>query len=229
MSRKVGQPTARRVRGIVRQLGQAYGPRQWRRGLNGLDGLIATILSQNTSGANSSRAFARLKRAFPTWQACVSAPVAQVEAAIRCGGLARRKARRIQAVLRHIEQERGRLGLAFLGRWPVERAREWLMRLDGVGPKTAACVLLFNFGRPALPVDTHVHRVSRRLGLIDERVTAEAAHAILQAACPDECVYAFHVLLIAHGRQTCRARSPLCTSCVLARQCRWWQERKRAS
>ena len=227
MSRKVGQPRARRVRRIARQLEQAYGQRQWRRGLNGLDGLIATILSQNTSGTNSSRAFARLKETFPTWQACLSAPVAQVEAAIRCGGLARRKARRIQALLGHIEQERGRLSLAFLGRWPIEQAREWLMRLDGVGPKTAACVLLFNFGRPALPVDTHVHRVSRRLGLIDEHVTAEAAHAILQAACPDECVYAFHVLLIAHGRQTCRARKPQCDQCVLARQCRWWQERKR--
>lgn len=229
MSRKVGQPTARRVRRIVRQLEQAYGPRQWRRGRNGLDGLIATILSQNTSGANSSRAFARLKQTFPTWQACLSAPVARVEAAIRCGGLAHRKARRIQALLRHVEQERGRLGLAFLGRWPVERAREWLMQLDGVGPKTAACVLLFNFGRPVLPVDTHVHRVSRRLGLIDDRVTAEAAHVILQASCPDESVYAFHVLLIAHGRQTCRARRPLCSQCVLTRQCRWWQQRKGSS
>lgn len=217
---------AARLRRVVVRLEGAYGGRQWRRSGGGLDGLVATILSQNTSGANSGEAFRRLKRRFPSWRACMDSPVGQVEAAIRCGGLARRKAGRIQKILRRIVAERGRLSLEFLGRWEVDRARQWLTGLEGVGAKTAACVLMFNFGRPVLPVDTHVHRVSRRLGLIGAEVGAGRAHEILGAACPDELVYAFHVLLIEHGRAVCRARGPLCGQCVLKRGCAWRRRQK---
>ncbi|HPD31890.1 MAG TPA: hypothetical protein PLL20_18000 [Phycisphaerae bacterium] len=131
----------------------------------------------------------------------------------------RQKTRSIQAILRFIHEDRGRLSLEFLRRRPMGRARAYLLALPGVGPKTAACVLLFNLGKPALPVDTHVHRVSWRLGLIPDDATAEDAHEILEPACPPKQVYAFHVLLIRHGRQICRARKPRCGECVLADIC----------
>jgi endonuclease III len=204
---------------IVRRLERAYGPRPWRQWGRPLDGLIGTVLSQHTSDVNSDAAFRKLKQAFPKWDACTSAPASEVERAIRCGGLARQKTRSIQAILRYLEADRGRLSLDFLRRWPMSRAREYLLSLPGVGPKTAACVLLFNLGKPALPVDTHVHRLTRRLGLIPDGASAEQAHTILQSICPQRLVYPFHVLLIQHGRQVCRSRRPRCEDCVLPDLC----------
>jgi endonuclease-3 len=207
------------IRRIVRRLESAWGPRPPRRWGKPLDGLIETVLSQHTSDTNSGAAFRSLRRAFPTWQACLDARPAAVERAIRRGGLARQKTRSIQAILGRVKADRGRLSLDFLARRPMNEAREYLRSLPGVGPKTAACVLLFNLGKPALPVDTHVHRLARRLGLIPDRTTAERAHERLEAACPPRLVYSFHVLLIQHGRAICRARRPRCEECALADMC----------
>ncbi len=210
---------ARRIAGIVRRLKAVYGPCRPPRRQRPLDGLIRTVLSQHTSDINSDAAYRSLRRTFRTWQACLDAPPAAVEDAIRRGGLARRKTRIIRGILRRIHAERGLLSLDFLARWPTERAREYLLAMPGIGPKTAACVLLFCLGRPALPVDTHVHRVARRLGLIPARTTPERAHELLAAACAPRLAHAFHVLLIRHGRAVCRAARPRCEVCPLASTC----------
>jgi len=208
------------VPALVRRLETAYGWRSWRRRrASGLDQLVATILSQNTNDANSSEAFRRLRSALGTWEAVRAAPVGRIERAIRVGGLARTKARRIKRILDIIHERYGRLSLAFLADAPLDEARAALAGLPGVGPKTVGCVLMFGFGRPVLPVDTHVHRVSMRLGLIPAGTSAEKAHELLQARVPDRLVYAFHVLLIEHGRRICRARHPACGECVLADRC----------
>jgi endonuclease-3 len=152
---------------------------------------------------------------LPDWDRAADAPLSTIAAAIRPAGLHRQKARSIRAILRRVRAERGRTNLDFLRRWPTPRIKEYLLDLPGVGPKTAACVLLFSLRRPVLPVDTHVHRVSRRLGLIGPRTTAEQAHDVLAGVVPPRKVYAFHVLLIEHGRKICHARRPECDRCVL--------------
>ena len=162
--------------------------------------LMLTVLSQNTSDTNSGRAFARLLEAFPDWQAVMDADVRRLEEAIRPGGLAPTKAVRIQALLAEVRRRRGSFDLSLLEDLPLEEARAWLRSLPGVGPKTAACVLLFSLGRPALPVDTHVHRVARRLGLVPPKATAEKAHELLESLLVPEEVYPFHMALIEHGR-----------------------------
>jgi len=181
--------------------------------------LVLTVLSQNTSDTNSGRAFARLLDAFPDWQAVMNADVCHLEEAIRPGGLAPTKASRIQALLAEVWRRRGSFDLSFLAGLPLEEARAWLRSLPGVGPKTAACVLLFSLGRPALPVDTHVHRVARRLGLVPPKASAEKAHELLEARLEPEEVYPFHIALIEHGRRTCLALRPHCPSCVLRQGC----------
>ena len=211
----------RRVRRIVELLERAHGPRRWRSSGPGIDGLVGTILSQNTSDTNSGAAFRALRRRYPSWDDVMRAPVREIERTIRPAGLSRTKSARIKAVLQQIHAERGELSLQFLARLSPAEARAYLERFDGVGPKTVACVLMFNFGLPVLPVDTHVHRVSRRLGLIGADVSAERAHELLARAVPRELVYAFHVLLIAHGRARCKARAPRCEGCPLRRLCRY--------
>jgi endonuclease-3 len=210
---------ARAIRAIVQRLEDAYGPRRWRKRRSGIDGLVQTILSQNTSDVNSTAAFRVLTRRFPRWDAVCDAPKSAIEAAIRSGGLSRIKAPRIKRALQSIRQSRGRLSLDFLARLPLDEAQAFLESIDGVGPKTACCVLMFCYNRPALPVDTHVHRVALRLGLIPPTCSAVAAHEHLGRICPAELVYPFHVLLVEHGRRTCRARNPLCLRCVLADRC----------
>ncbi len=177
--------------------------------------LVLTILSQHTNDTLSGKAFAKLLAAFPTWDVMADAPVAAIEQAIRDGGLARQKAPRIKAVLERIRAERGGYDLGFLVTLPLDDAKRWLQALPGVGPKTAACVLLFALGRPALPVDTHVYRVSRRLGMIGPSVTEAKAHEVLERLVPSDDVYAFHVALIKHGRYVCTARRPRCDACPL--------------
>jgi len=204
---------------VVRRLEKAYGKRPWKRGRPPLDSLIGTILSQNTSDRNSGAAMVRLTEAFRDWDEVADAPLRRIAAAIRVAGLHCRKARSIRAVLRRIRDERGRVSLDFLRRRPTEKVKSYLLDLPGVGPKTAACVLLFSLRRPVLPVDTHVHRVSRRLGLIGPKVSAEKAHDLLAGMVPAEKVYAFHVFLIQHGRQVCRARRPDHAACVLRALC----------
>jgi endonuclease-3 len=201
-----------------------YGERVWQPHDSPLNVLVQTILSQNTSDANSRRAFHSLLASFPSWEEVASADVYQVARAIKNGGLSEVKARYIKQALGEIQRQRGRLELDFLRSLPLEEARDWLMRLPGVGTKTANCVFLFSLGRPALPVDTHVYRVARRLGIIDARATVEKAHKILESMVPADKVYAFHVLMIEHGRKVCKAPRPRCSVCVLSSQCVYFRQ-----
>jgi endonuclease-3 len=204
---------------IIDILGDYYGRPEWRPHHDAMSELVLTLLSQNTSDTNSGRAFSRLLQRFPDWEAVLSAPLPDVEDAIRPGGLAPTKAPRLQAMLAEIKSRRGDFNLDFLGGIDLEEARSWLQTLPAVGPKTAACVLLFGLGRPALPVDTHVHRLSIRLGLIDAKMPADKAQTYLEATVPPEEHYIFHILLIRHGRHLCTARAPACPSCPLLPRC----------
>ncbi len=177
--------------------------------------LILTVLSQNTADTNSGRAFVQMMRRYPSWQAIADAPPEELVATIQNGGLAQQKAPRIQAILRAVAERSPEWNLGFLDDLSLEEARSWLRGLPGVGPKTAACVLLFALGRPALPVDTHVERVSKRLGLIPAKATADQAHELLEAVVAPNDYYTFHMLLIKHGRRICAARKPLCERCPL--------------
>ena len=213
-----------RVKEIIARLDEAHGVPEWQPHHDPTSELVLTILSQNTSDANSGRAFVRLLEAFPTWDAVIDAQLPRLIAAIQPGGLAPTKAPRIQAALRDIKERHGSFDLSFLGELPLEDARAWLRSIHGVGPKTVACVLMFALGRPAMPVDTHVFRVATRLGLIPERVgraamTAEKAHDLLETLVPPGDFYAFHIGLIKHGRRTCAAQRPRCDECVLADIC----------
>ena len=204
---------------VHRRLLEAYGEPRWRRPLPPVAELVSTILSQNTNDLNRDRAFAALRAAFPTWEAVRDAPASAVIQAIRPAGLANQKGPRIQAVLRSITEERGRLDLRFLRRLPPDQAAAWLMRFKGVGRKTASIVLLFSLGLPAFPVDTHIHRLSGRLGLRPPRASLDQTHDLLARTFPPETYYAAHLNLIRHGRQVCRARRPDCPACVLRRIC----------
>ncbi len=206
---------------VAERLDQLYGPRRWRSHGPPLDELVATILSQHTSDTNTARAFASLSSTFDSWDDVREAPVEQIEHAIRSGGLATVKARRIKDMLQEIFAEHGQTNLDHLTTMPLAEARQWLLGRHGVGPKTAACVLLFSLGLPAMPVDTHVHRVAGRIGLIGSTVSAEAAHAVLEDALGGDRdhVYAFHMNAITHGRTICRARSPRCERCGLSDLC----------
>ena len=204
---------------IVEGLSARYGRPVWRPHGDAMTELVLTILSQNTSDTNSGRAFMRLISRFPTWEALMAADPEEIEREIQVGGLAATKAPRIKAILEEVWRRRGSLDLSFLGEMPLAEAKAWLRSLPGVGPKTAACVLMFALGRPALPVDTHVQRVAQRLGLVPASTGAAAAHDLLEAMLAPEEVYAFHVSLIEHGRRLCRAQRPLCADCPLRDRC----------
>jgi endonuclease-3 len=200
---------------VHRRLLAFYGPPAWRNPLPPLDELISTILSQNTNDANRDRAFAALRARFPNWEAARDAAPASVIAAIHPAGLANRKGPRIQQVLREITAERGALELDFLKGLPLEEARAWLLKFNGVGPKTAAIVLLFSLGMPAFPVDTHIYRVTGRLGLRPPGMTVEQAHAHLEKLFPPGAYPAAHLNIIRLGREICAARKPDCPRCPL--------------
>jgi endonuclease-3 len=190
-----------------------------------IDEVVATVLSQHTSDINSERAFAQLKAKFPSWEQVADAPTEQVADAIRCGGIADQKARRIQQILAAIEEREGRIDLGRLHDLDDLAAETYLVSLPGVGPKTAACVLTFSMGRPAFPIDTHVHRVATRLGWIPANTTAEKAHRLLAPAVPAGIRYDLHVALITHGRTVCRAQRPRCGQCVLRDLCAYGSRR----
>jgi endonuclease III len=208
-----------KARIVYQRLQMAFGSPTWRNPLPPLDELISTILSQNTNDINRDRAFEALRSRFPTWEAARDAEEQAVIDAIRPAGLANQKGPRIQKVLREITAERGELSLEFLADLPVEEARRWLMSFKGVGPKTAAIVLLFSLGKPAFPVDTHVHRVTGRLGLRPEKMNAEQAHDYLSRLFPAGAYYAAHLNLIRLGREICHARNPECQRCPLNDVC----------
>ena len=210
----------RKAERVDRLLEARYGRVRRRRRRDLIDVLVRTILSQNTTDVNSDRAMERLRRRFRSWAAVRDAPAEAVVDAIRPAGLGALKAPRIQAALKTITGEGGgRLSLDFLRRWPAQRAKAWLRSLHGVGPKTAAIVLVFGLGKPAFPVDTHVYRVARRIGLIPEKVSVEQAHDWMEALVRPARRGAFHLLLVRHGRAVCRARRPRCEVCPLTRLC----------
>jgi endonuclease-3 len=196
-----------------------YGRPNWRPHWDATSELVLTLLSQNTADYNSGRAFSRLLQRFPDWQSVIDAPLDELIDAIRPGGLAPTKAPRLQAMLAEVKTRCGDFDLRFLNDMPVEEAREWLRTLPAVGPKTAACVLLFGLGMPGLPVDTHVFRVGCRLGIIGEKMRPEKAQTYLESLVPPQDHFAFHILLIRHGRHLCYARSPGCAVCPLAPEC----------
>lgn len=213
---------------IYEALTAAYGTPQNDPDYDPLGGLIGTILSQHTSDINSERAYQQLIAAFPSWEAVRDAPTYRVAEAIKSGGLANIKAARIQDVLHTLTKQQQEQGgtkpLAdYLSDELAKRATEdawlYLRQLPGVGPKTAACVLMFDLDRPAMPVDTHVHRTAQRLGLIGPRVSADQAHALFARVTPPAWVYPLHVNLIRHGRQICHAQRPECSHCFLYSEC----------
>lgn len=190
-----------------------------------LDELIATVLSQATSDRNSERAFASLKARFPAWEDVLAAPAAEVADAIRSGGIADRKAARIQRILALVAEREGRLDLSRLRELDDAAVEEYLTSLPGVGTKTAACVLVFSMGRAAFPVDTHVHRVAARLGWLPARTSAVQAYALLRDLVPPNIRYDLHLALITHGRDVCHARRPACETCVLRARCAYGRSR----
>ena len=209
----------RRVRAIVKRLQARFGELAPPRSVDPLDELILTVLSQHTSDLNAERAFDSLREAFPTWEAVVAAPVPLLTDTIRAGGLANTKAPRIQAILEAIHEREGSYDLGVLSTLPDDEARAYLTLLPGVGPKTAAVVLSFALGRDAIPVDTHVHRTARRLGLVPTRSSAEAADRLLHALVPEGLRTPLHVALIRLGREICKAPTPRCALCPLRDLC----------
>ena len=207
---------------VNRRLKQAYGNPEWRPTLPPLDELISTILSQNTNDTNRDRAFDSLKQKYPTWEQVRDAPSASVIDAIRIAGLANQKGPRIQGALHQITKEQGDLDLSFLDKMESAEASEWLQDIPGVGPKTAAIVLLFSLGKPAFPVDTHVHRVTGRLGLRPDKMSAEKNHKHMEELYPPEAYYELHLNLIRHGRDVCVARTPACNHCMMMDLCSYY-------
>ena len=218
---------------IFKQLRRRFGEKRPRREKDLMSLLVLTVLSQNTNDVNRDRAFANLKAAFPTWESLLAGRQSEIEKAIRVGGLGRQKARRLKEILAGIKKDRGGFSLSFLCTLPLEKAREYLLGFKGVGEKTAAGTLLFGCGIPVFPVDTHILRVSKRLGLLPASTNAQKAHARLGAMVPPEMNYELHLNLIAHGRKICHARKPECPVCPLNTRCLYylkaWKKHDRAA
>lgn len=190
-----------------------------------IDVLIRTILSQNTSDANSHRAFANLKNRFPSWEALLKAPLEEIESAIRCGGISNIKAKRIKEILKRIKEERGSLTLSFLKDLTIDEARNYLLSLPGVGDKTASCVILFSFAKPAFPVDTHIHRIINRLGILGNDLSPQEISQLIESNLPEGLFLSLHLNLIRLGREICRPRNPKCQICPLKEFCNYYAVR----
>lgn len=212
---------AKKALKVHNKLIEAFGEPLWRDPLPPVDELVSTILSQNTNDVNRDRAFDSLRAKFPTWELVRDADTDAVIEAVRVAGLANQKGPRIQQVLHDIAAERGSLDLSFLKDVPLEEARAWLTKFKGVGPKTAAIVLCFSLNRPAFPVDTHVYRVTGRIGLRPEKMTVEQAHPHLESVFPPETYYAAHLNIIRLGRELCAARKPNCPVCPVRKLCEY--------
>ena len=216
---------AERALDVHQKLLAFYGDPIWRNPLPAIDELVSTILSQNTNDINRDKAFNALRARFPTWEQVRDAPEAAVIDAVRVAGLGNQKGPRIQKVLQAIQAERGNLDLSFLMELPLEEARSWLTKFNGVGPKTAAIVLCFSLGRPAFPVDTHVYRVTGRIGLRPLEMNVEAAHPYLESIFPPETYYAGHLNILRLGREICHARKPNCAACPLRDDCDYFRSK----
>jgi endonuclease-3 len=208
---------------VIQNLRAVYGRPKPERGHDPLDVLVETILSQSTTNANSARAFESLKRRFPIWEQARRARVRSIEAAIKSGGLARQKSVRIKVLLNEIHRRRASLDLSFLNTAPLEEAKQFLGSFKGVGPKTVACTLLFACNRPVFPIDTHIFRIARRLGVIPEKCSDEEAHRLMGEMIPQKRYYEVHINLIRHGRRICRPRDPLCEQCCLVDYCEYYK------
>ena len=217
-------PTDERpVRYIIQNLERVYGVPENARRSDPLDMLIEIILSQATSDTNSRRTFAALKRRFPTWDAALRARESTIARTIQSGGLANQKAAVIKSLLRQIKQQRGTLDLTFLHDLAPEAAVRYLSQFRGIGPKTIACTLLFACRTEVFPLDTHIFRILRRVGLIPQKCTDRRAHEIMNRLVPKGKFYSFHVNLIRHGRALCRPRDPLCERCPIVEYCDYGQ------
>jgi endonuclease-3 len=211
---------AKTIGDILHEIYRAHHPHRMEGGvLPPVDELVLTILSQSTTDTNSWRGYHSLKDAFPDWDSVADAPVDEVEWAIKLCGLSHQKAPRIQAVLKQLRDEHGEITLDFLRGYSAREGLDYLMSFNGVGRKTASCVLLFALNIPVMPVDTHVHRVAIRMGLISKDINPDKAHDILEGMVAPADYLIFHVNVIAHGRQVCTARNPKCGECPVAELC----------
>jgi endonuclease-3 len=221
---KTADPALRsKAQAVHRLLLEVYGQPTWRQEHDPVSELVLTFLSQNTSDVNSHHAFEQLRAHYPTWDAVLAAPTEDLADSIRPGGLADIKAPRIQAALQRILAEQGKFSLDFLADLPLKQAERWLTSLKGIGHKSAAIVLLFCFGKPAFPVDTHVHRVSQRLGIVSAKTGREDTQRVWEALAPAAAYYSLHLNVIRHGRLVCKATNPRCAVCVLQPHCDWYQ------
>lgn len=213
-----------RALAIHQKLVEFYGYPDWRNPLPPLDELVSTILSQNTNDVNRDRAFDALTARYSSWEEVRDADEQDVIDTIRLAGLANQKGPRIQKILTQITEQKGSLELSFLGEMQTEDARQWLLQFKGVGPKTAAIVLQFSLGKPAFPVDTHVYRVTGRIGIRPEKMSADQAHIYLEELLPEETYYPAHLNIIRFGREICHARKPACEQCPLNGMCDFYEE-----
>ena len=204
---------------MMRLLQEEYGSFVWEPRLDAVSELVYTVLSQHTSDINSERAFRKLLETFGSLEKVLTADVPKIAKSISSGGLSRIKAPRIKRILNHIKKERGSLNIDFLKKLPLNEAKEWLKKLPGIGPKSAAVILCFSLGMPAMPVDTHIYRVSKRLGFIGLKTSVNDAHDILEKMVAPKDIFPFHLLLINHGRKVCKAQRPQCNKCVLVQEC----------
>jgi endonuclease-3 len=210
---------------VMERLGERYDHPEWGGPrMDAISELVLTILAQNTADTNSFRAFTALRERYPTWDDVLAAPTDELVDVIRPGGLAPTKAPRIQRVLAEVKSARGGFDLSFLADLPLAEARDWLVALPGIGRKTASIVLLFCFGRPTMPVDTHIHRVALRLGLIPPKTDLNRAHDLLEGVLRPDEAYPLHIELIRHGRDTCRAPRPICGLCPLTDLCPYYTQ-----
>ncbi|TET29568.1 MAG: endonuclease III [Candidatus Heimdallarchaeota archaeon] len=212
-----------KVKTIISELDKHYGVKHWKRWREPVGELVRTILSQNTTDKNSLRAYANLIDTFKTWDEILKVDEAEIVEQIRSGGLANIKAKKIKKSLMEIKKREGKIDLEFLADYNQEEAEDYLVSLDGVGPKTAACVLIFSFNFPIMPVDTHVHRLSNRIGLVTTK-TREKTQEAMKTIIPKKNIYSFHLNLIEHGRNVCKASKPLCSQCFLTDFCDYFQE-----
>lgn len=210
-----------RLRLVNERLNLAFGFPEWRNPLPAVDELVSTFLSQNTNDVNRDKAFAAICERYADWDEVCEADPDEFMQVIRVAGLANQKGPNIQAALRRIREERGEINLEWLRELPVEEAREWLLSFKGVGRKTAAIVLLFSLGMPAFPVDTHIYRVSGRIGIRPQAIDVDTAHQYLEAAADPAEYYAMHLNLIRLGREICQARKPACGRCPLVEICQY--------
>ena len=212
-------PQSEQIKAVLDALYQTYGAPEWREPLPPVDELVSTILSQNTNDMNRDRAFNTLRRRFADWDAVRNAPEEAIIDAVRVAGLANQKGPRIKAVLNQIHEEVGSLDLSLLAYMPLEEARAWLLRFKGVGRKTAAIVLQFSLGRPAFPVDTHIYRVTGRLGVRPAAMDVEKTHMLMEKLINPAAYFAGHLNLIRLGRETCHPRKPDCPNCPVRELC----------